>query len=227
MTDKSAGWQSLVIFDFDGTLADTWDWLATEVVSSAALLGYRPVTREELESLRSFSTREVFKKLGISWWRMPKVAGHLRRRAEARVGDIRLFEGASDLIEAVHADGSAMAVVSSNSEKVIRHVLGERLMRLIEQVDSGGAVFGKATKLKRVLRKSGTAPSRAVFVGDETRDLDAAKAAGIRGLAVEWGYAAPALLRDAAPARTAASMDDLRHDLRIFTAMARLAEMDT
>ena len=72
MIDRCAGRRSLIIFDFDGTLADTWDWLADEVVSGAPSLGYRAVSREELESLRSLSTRQVFKKLGISWWRMFK-----------------------------------------------------------------------------------------------------------------------------------------------------------
>ena len=209
MIDRRAGRRSLVIFDFDGTLADTWDWLADEVVSSASPLGYRTISREELESLRSLSTREVFRTLGISWWRMFKVARHLRSRAEARMSEVRLFEGAAELIEALHAAGSALAVVSSNSETVIRHVLGGRLMPLVGQVDCGGAVFGKASKLKRVLRKYGTEIATVVFVGDETRDLDAAAAAGIQGLAVEWGYATPKLLRDAAPGRTAASMDDL------------------
>ncbi len=209
MIDRFAGRRSLIIFDFDGTLADTWNWLADEVVSGAPSLGYRTVSREELESLRSLSTRQVFKKLGISWWRMLKVVRHLRSRAEARMSEIQLFEGAAELIEAVHAAGSAVALVSSNSETVVRHVLGGRLMPLIGQVDCGGAVFGKASKLKRVLRQYGTEIGTAIFVGDETRDLDAAKAVGIQGLAVEWGYAAPKLLRDAAPAWTAASMDDL------------------
>ncbi len=216
MLDRNAGRRSLVIFDFDGTLADTWDWLAAEVVSGAGLLGYRAVSRDELEGMRSLSTREVFKRLGISWWRMPRVARHLRRRAVARMNAMRLFDGASDVIEAVHANGIAIAVVSSNAEPVIRHVLGGRLMSLVEQVDAEGTVFGKASKLKRVLRKSGTAPSRAIFVGDETRDLEAAEAAGIRGLAVEWGYATPDLLRHAAPGGTVSSMDALERVLDCF-----------
>ena len=212
---------SLIIFDFDGTLADTWDWLAEEVVAGAPLLGHRTVSREELEHLRAFSTREVFKKLGISWWRMPKVAKHLRSRAAARMAEIQLFDGASDLLEAVHATGSDIALVSSNSEAVIRHVLGARLMPFVKLMDCGGAVFGKASKLKRVLRKCGTNAKDAVFVGDETRDLDAADAAGVRGLGVEWGYAAPELLRRAAPGRTAASMEDLR---RVLVALGRQSE---
>lgn len=129
------------------------------------------------------------------------------------MADIRLFDGATELLEAVHAAGSDIALVSSNSQAVIRHVLGGRLMPLVRLMDCGGAVFGKASKLRRVLRKCGTQPSHAVFIGDETRDLDAAAAAGIRGLAVEWGYAVPELLRRVAPGRTAASMEDLRRRL--------------
>lgn len=213
MADREVDLRPLIIFDFDGTLADTWDWLANEIVAGAPSLGYRAVTREELESLRSISTREVFKTLGISWWRTVKVARHLRRSAEARMNEIRLFDGASELIEAVHSAGWVIALVSSNSEVVVRHVLGGRLMPLVKQVDCGGAVFGKASKLKRVLRNCGVERGNAVFVGDETRDLDAAEAAGIRGLAVEWGYASADLLRRVAPGRTVASMNDLERML--------------
>ena len=80
---------------------------------------------------------------------------------------------------------------------------------MVDLYACNATVFGKAAKFKRIMGKAGIAPSETVAVGDETRDLEAARAAGIRGLAVEWGYAEAALLRAAAPGRTASLVSDL------------------
>lgn len=200
---------ALAIFDFDGTLADTWDWMADELVEGAGPLGYKQTTRAELEKLRSLNTREVLKALHVPWWRVPRLAAHLRNRAIAKADKMRLFEGVPELLEALHRRGVLLAIISSNPDTVVRRVLGDALTRLIDRVDCGASVFGKSAKIKRMVRRTGIAKADVVAIGDETRDVEAAQAAGIRGVFVEWGYADPALLRDLAPGRTVASVDKL------------------
>ena len=199
----------LVIFDFDGTLANTWPWFAEEIVRGAEPLRYRPVTRSEVEQLRALHAREIFKALGIPRWRVPWLAAHMRRRAEAAAGALQLFPGVPDLITTLHGAGVRLAVASSNSERTVRQVLGARLAALVQFYACKTSVFGKAAKFRRLVRRTGVAPGRTIAVGDETRDLEAAAAAGIRGVAVEWGYAEPALLRAYAPGRTAGSVSEL------------------
>ena len=172
-------------------------------------LRYRKVTYAELEELRRLPTREIFKALGIPRWRIPRLAAHLRRRAAEESSRMQLFPGMVDLLTTLHGNGVTLAIATSNSETTVRHVLGERLAAMIHLYACNAAVFGKAAKFKRIMRKAGVAPSETVAIGDETRDLEAARAAGIRGLAVEWGYADATLLRAAAPGRTASSVSDL------------------
>jgi phosphoglycolate phosphatase len=56
-------------------------------------------------------------------------------------------------------------------------------------------MFGKASKFRQVLRQTGVAAANAIAIGDETRDIEASRKAGIACGAVGWGYATPVLLR--------------------------------
>jgi phosphoglycolate phosphatase len=55
----------------------------------------------------------------------------------------------------------------------------------------GASLFGKAAKFRSVMRRARVDPARAIAIGDEVRDIEAARAVGIACGAVSWGYAAP------------------------------------
>ncbi len=59
------------------------------------------------------------------------------------------------MLESVAAAGVRIAVVSSNREDVIRRVLGADLSAAVTDFDCGAAIFGKATKFRRVVRRAG------------------------------------------------------------------------
>ncbi|TVQ88380.1 MAG: hypothetical protein EA400_09210 [Chromatiaceae bacterium] len=98
------------------------------------------------------------------------------------------------------AAGRDLAILSSNSAANVDHVLGPRLRRLFRATVCGVALGGKAVRLRRLLRRAGVAPAQALYIGDELRDLAAARAAGVPAAAVAWGYNHPAALRRQAPA---------------------------
>ena len=95
--------------------------------------------------------------------------------------------------------GVRLAIVSSNSETNIRKVLGPESEALIGYYECGASIFGKAAKFKRALKRSGVPATRAIAIGDESRDIDAAKETGIAAGAVTWGYATAELLRSCQP----------------------------
>jgi phosphoglycolate phosphatase len=183
----------LVIFDFDGTLADTYDWFLGAVEAAAPRFGVAlpdPATRE---TLRGVPTREVVRRMGVPRWKMILIAKHLRRRKEQAAPGLQLFAGVAELLEALSARGTALAIVSSDGEVSVRATLGALASR-IGIYDCGAPLFGKKRRLKRVLRRVGVRPEEAIFIGDETRDAEAAREAGIAFGAVSWGYARPAAL---------------------------------
>jgi phosphoglycolate phosphatase len=83
----------------------------------------------------------------------------------------------------------------------------------ITRFDCGAAVFGKHWKFRRVARKLGAKPSETICIGDEIRDIEAAKAASMDSGAVAWGYALPAALQAAGPTHLFNSVEELTHRL--------------
>lgn len=89
----------LIIFDFDGTLADSFGWFARNINQAAAKYNFRVVTHEEHEKLRLLDTRSILAYLGIPWWKVPFIARYMRSLMARDVSTIKLFIGVDELIQ--------------------------------------------------------------------------------------------------------------------------------
>lgn len=185
----------LVIFDFDGTLADSAGWVCGVMNEVAHRYGFRTVTDQEFAMLRGQDNRAIVRYLGVPMWKMPLIAAHMRRLMRRDAHGIALFDGVDGLLRALAADGKTLAIVSSNAEDNIRRILGPENARLIEHYECGASIFGKRSRFRRVLKRTGIPRSQAICIGDETRDLEAAAQEGLASGAVSWGYATPDILR--------------------------------
>jgi phosphoglycolate phosphatase len=190
----------LVIFDFDGTLADTFPWFMRVVNSVADRFRFKRIEEHEVEHLRGCSAREIVKHLGVPAWKLPLIARHMRALAAGEVGSIRLFDGIAPMLHQLSAAGIRLAIVSSNDEGNVRRALGAELAPLVHDYACGASIFGKPAKFKRVLRRSGVSRDEAICIGDEIRDHEAATAAGLRFGAVAWGFTRGEALRELSPA---------------------------
>ena len=95
----------LVIFDFDGTLADSAAWMMRAVNPMARRYGFKTVTNEEIEMLRGRSTREVIRYLGVSPWKLPLIARAGKKLMAADAHTIPLFPETARMLRALHAAG--------------------------------------------------------------------------------------------------------------------------
>jgi phosphoglycolate phosphatase len=181
----------LVIFDFDGTLSDSGNWFLSILDDLARRFRFRSVTDDEIEALRNKTTREVIAQLGISRWKLPFIATHVRRRFAGSTDQIALFDGVRAMLSALSDSGVRMMVCSSNSEANVRAVFGPEDSARFEHYYCGSGLFGKVRKFRRVIADTGLAPTAILSIGDETRDIDAARETGLAAGAVLWGYANP------------------------------------
>lgn len=184
----------LVIFDFDGTLSDSGDWFLSVFDELARKFRFRTIDAEEVEMLRHRTSREVIDFLGISRWKLPLIARYTRRLVGRNAHQIELFPGTPDLLERLCAMGVKIALVTSNSEANARLILGKTHAARIDCYACGSSLFGKAPKFRRVLRRMGIPAAATLSIGDETRDIDAAREVGMRAGSVLWGYAAEKVL---------------------------------
>ncbi len=203
----------LVIFDFDGTLADSADWFLSIADDLADRFKFKHVTDAEVEALRGQNTREVIRYLGISRWKLPAMARYVHALLGEQVDRISLFEGVGSLVEQLTEAGVRVALVTSNADANARAILGPDVARRIEFFECGASLFGKARLFKRVIKRAGVDAREAISIGDETRDLIAARKAGIDSAAVLWGYANREALAALEPKILFETPDDVLHYL--------------
>ena len=179
----------LVIFDFDGTLADSFPWLISVTDQVADRYKFKRLDKSQIETLRGEDVRKLIKDYHVPFWRIPLIGKHLRELMHENIQHIQMFDGIPALLQALAHQGAVLAVLSSNSYQNIQQVLGPEISVLISYFECGVSIFGKPAKIKKILKKSGFNPEQAIFIGDETRDLDAARAIPIASGAVAWGFA--------------------------------------
>ncbi|SFO19296.1 phosphoglycolate phosphatase [Bradyrhizobium sp. Ghvi] len=196
--DRSSAPYSLAIFDLDGTLVDSFPWFLRTINDVADRFGFRRVADEDVEELRHASTREILSRLEVPVWKLPAIARHARRLKGEAAAEISLFAGADAMLRTLAGKGIQLALVTSDSEANARQKLGTSAA-LFSHFDCAASVFGKPARFRRVIRRAGVEPHRVISIGDEVRDIEAARAVGIACGAVCWGYAAPAALRTLRP----------------------------
>ena len=197
----------LLIFDFDGTLADSYPAFERAFREAIPRFGLRAGDELEIGKLRGMGAREIIRYFGIPWWNVPRIAKYVRSRMAEE--PLRLFHGTSDALERLHRAGVRLAVVSSNSEANVRAGLGAKLTALFATFACGASLFGKATKFRQVLKRLAVSPEDALAVGDELRDAEAAASAGIDFGAVAWGYTTLEALQRGKPACIFQQPEDL------------------
>jgi phosphoglycolate phosphatase len=198
----------LVILDFDGTLADSWPWLVGALADTAQHFGLPPIVPAKAEALRGEDSHAALKALGVPAWRLPRLGRHLRHLAAAAPAPA-LFPGIPALLHRLAGAGLTLAIASSNSATQIRRTLGPELMALVAHEAVEASLFGKAARFRRILRASCIPATAAIAIGDESRDIAAARRAGIAAGAVGWGYAKPSLLAAQRPDALFDSPEDI------------------
>jgi phosphoglycolate phosphatase len=178
----------LVIFDFDGTLADTFSWILSISDEVADKYRVKRIERSELETFRTYDAGRMMKIHNVSIWKVPWIARYIHSLMAKDIDQIRLFAGIEGVLSSLAANGATLALVSSNSRNNVCRVLGEKNAALIKYFECGVSLFGKRPKFKKILHESGARPEEAICIGDEIRDYQAARKNNIPFGAVAWGY---------------------------------------
>jgi phosphoglycolate phosphatase len=211
----------LIVFDFDGTLADTFGWLVEHFDAVAERHGFARLDRARLQEMRQWDAHRIMRHHRVPLWKLPAIGNTLRTLMRQDIGPSLLFPGAAETLHQLSQAGAVLALVTSNSLENAEKALGPAGAALFRYHACGTALFGKAAKLRSLLTASGIPAGQAMLIGDEIRDAQAAAQAGIAFGAVAWGYAGIDALRAQRPQELFLDMAQLQTRL-----LARLAGAD-
>ncbi|HSH55802.1 MAG TPA: HAD-IA family hydrolase [Candidatus Limnocylindrales bacterium] len=197
-----------VIFDFDGTIGDSFG-LIVDIFHNITKREER-LTDQEMAELRGFPLAVVAHRLKVPAWRIPYLLIRGRYLMGKRMREVTLFEGMGKVIEELHAEGHELFIVSSNSGRNVKKFLKQHhLYKYFVEVRGNAGLLGKSRAISKLLKSNSLRTKESIYVGDETRDIVATKAINLRCIAVSWGFAETAFLESLQPAAVAYKPQDI------------------
>jgi phosphoglycolate phosphatase-like HAD superfamily hydrolase len=176
-----------VIFDFDGTLADTYP-IVVKILNRIGYMYGLPKIDPESNEYRGAGLRELVRRFNMPKWKLLLLAFHTKFLMRRYLTQMKLFPGILDLLVELQTMGYDLWIFSSNSRNNIRNVLKNNGCSVKLGIVSELSLVNKGKGLKKLLKNIGIDPQNAVYVGDEVRDFEGAVLAGIPFLGVGWGY---------------------------------------
>ncbi|MBS0308013.1 MAG: HAD-IA family hydrolase [Proteobacteria bacterium] len=184
-----------ILFDLDGTLADTAPDLAAAVNKLRRERGLDPTPYEKLRPVASAGARGL---LGAAFNLMPGDECYddlrdafLANYAASIATESRLFDGIGALLDALRTGGIRWGIVTNKAARFT-----DALVPLIGLQDAACVISGDTTPhakphpapLLEAARRLGMTPQECWYVGDDLRDIEAGRAAGMFTVAAAWGY---------------------------------------
>lgn len=189
-----------VVFDFDGTLADTSEAFMYAWNKLADKYRYKKIKLEQIETIKKLNMKERSVLLNFPLYKIPFVMPELIKLYKDSVVDITLFPGVKSLLEKLNKTGYKIAIISSNSEENIKNALKRNHAdHLITDVISAKRIFGKDKTIDQFLKIKKLQASEMIYVGDEIRDIIACKKSNVKIVWVEWGYDGLDVVKSAEP----------------------------
>ena len=200
-----------IIFDFDGTIADTLDAVVRIVNDHSEQFGYRKVTKQDIPYLQGKKPREILSHLGISIFKLPSWVKKIHLEINKEITNMTPTVNVSPLLFEMSKDKDVhLGILTSNTEENVRQFLVKNELDLFEFVRTGKSVFGKSHIINKIIQQLHLNQDDVFYVCDEVRDIEAARKSGIKSVAVTWGYNTQDALTKENPDFLATTPDELR-----------------
>jgi len=187
--------KKVIIFDFDGTIADTLDMTYHIYTKMANQYGMPIISKEELQEYKKIPLKERLNRQGIPFYMVPKLLSKSKGYQEELEDEAVPFEAIIDVLNEL-SQKYELFILSSNHKKFIKRFLNRFGIDVFKKVYGKAALFGKAEAIKKVLKRQKYKKAEAIYVGDETRDIIACKTLGIDLVSVSWGFDDISLLKN-------------------------------
>ncbi len=215
-----------LVFDFDGTIADTITFGFSRLNEYTKELGSPPLTQDEMEALRSRSYQEIIAEYKIPLWKIPRLLLRLRNEIRAEIDTIDPFPGIPKMLTSLQHHGYRMSVLTSNDRSLVEQFLHNHQITEFDDIYSEKNLFRKAQAIRRFIHLKGLKPDQIIYIGDEVRDIEACHHAKVPIVSVSWGFNTGPLLQQHRPIAVVHTPLELEQKLTSLSETSRLVRVD-
>lgn len=199
-----------LIFDFDGTIADTLTMSVAAFNNAATQFNLPLITEDKLPILRDSGAKELFlKHFALSPIKLAKLIKKIQTTVKNQINEVKAIEGIPDLIHQLKKRDFKLGIVTSNSTENVELFLKNQNITAIDFIYSGKNLFNKNTIIDRAIKENDLDRQSTLYVGDEARDIEAAHQAGLKIIAVTWGFNSEKKLKEMKPEYLISKTSDL------------------
>ncbi|MBI5123333.1 HAD-IA family hydrolase [Candidatus Roizmanbacteria bacterium] len=179
-----------VIFDFDGTIADTMPFSFSR---SLELLRKEKIDlpeKEIIKKIKSNSYLELMKEFKLSWLRIPfmlQIVKQTQRDLYSQIDKIKIFPGIKKLLKGLKNNNYRIGILSSNMQRNINKFIKIKRLNFFDIIYCESNILGKDQTFRKMMRKYNLKQEEIIYIGDEIRDIVACKKVGIKIIGVSWG----------------------------------------
>ena len=178
----------ILIFDFDGTIADTFHSLLRIGNRLALEFQFKSIDPDEVESMKDKSVHETILHLNIPLLKVPMIVAKAKKELHKEIAFVEPIKGLKEILLQLKTLGHKMGILTSNSSKNVMDFLQYNELDFFDFIQTTSKIWSKNWGLQSLVEHHGLNIGEVIYIGDETRDIKAARRAGMRCAAVTWGY---------------------------------------
>ena len=142
-----------VIFDFDGTLANTLDLVARLYNENAHIFGSNQIDMSNLPSYRKLGYKKSMKQIGIKWRSLPKLVLFISREMKKHMSEVQPYPDIVQTLRELQAEGISIGVLTSNNDELVADFFKAHEFPQFDFVVSEKTLFGKEKALRKIIEK--------------------------------------------------------------------------
>jgi len=182
-----------IIFDFDGTLADSLRVMLRAYASLSQKYQLGDVSEQDIQKMRAMTPFELLHFIHLPIYKLPFFLFQAKGKYKEFASEIRPFPSIAFVLMELQKKYSSH-ILTSNDQSVVLQFLQENDMNCFESITSEPNIFGKDHSLRKVLKEIHVSPESALYIGDEVRDIEACRKVGVPICSVTWGLNAKEFL---------------------------------
>ena len=200
---------SLLVFDFDGTIADTLEHSIRILNELSDEFGFKRIEDGELEYLRGRTLWQFVRHLRIPIRKITKILRRAQAEMAKGIMEVQVFPGMVDVLKELKSRGYVIGLMTSNSIENVSKLLEAYDLDIFDFKLCSVKLRKKAGRLRRLRRSHRVRKQNVLYIGDECRDIRAAHKARVKSAAVSWGFNDSQVLGSFKPNYLLAEPEDL------------------